>query len=80
LLPNRTRLFAKDFILDIVEASYGKKLFYYTVHNRATGEIVSLGHESSYERAHAAALYTFRHLTGEDLEFEQAKDQSSAAS
>lgn len=79
-LPKRTRLFAKDYILDIVEADYGSTLYYYTVHSRTTGEIFTLGHETTYQLALAAALYGFRTLTGQDLEFEEVKDRSAAAS
>ena len=80
MLPKRTRLFAKDHILDIVEANYGEKLYYYTVHSRSTGEILTLGHERTMERAQAAAIFSFRALTGSDLTIERADDASSAAS
>lgn len=79
MLPKRTRLFAKDYILDIVETHYEEKLYYYTVHSRTTGEIFTLGHEKTQEMAQAAALQTFRNLTGEDLVFEKGEGNSSVA-
>lgn len=78
-MPKRTRLFAKDYVLDIVEVEYREKLYYYTIHDRANGEIVTLGHERTMERAQAAALFTFRALTGKDLTFESAEDASAAS-
>lgn len=79
MLPKRTRLFAKDYVLDIVEVEYREKLYYYTIHDRLNGEIVTLGHERTMERAQAAALFTFRALTGIELTFEGSEGASAAS-
>ena len=79
MLPKRTRLFTKDYILDIVEVTYRQRLYYYTIHDRTTGEIVTLGHERTMERAQAAALFTFKAVMGKELVFEAADDASAAS-
>lgn len=79
-MPKRTRLFSKDYILDIIEAPLEPGTFYYIVHSRSTGEIFTLGQENSLEMAQRAVDHTFRRLTGETLVFERADDQSAAAS
>jgi hypothetical protein len=79
LLPKRTRLFSQNYILDIVEADYGQKLYYYTVHHRVSGEIVTLGHELSAGLARASALRSFHDLTGEELLLEEDDGSPSVA-
>jgi hypothetical protein len=79
LFPQRTRLFTKDYILEIVDVDYGESFYYYTVHRRTTGEILTLGHERTYELAQRSAVRTLRELTGEDLSFERG-DGAPAAS
>lgn len=77
--PKRSRLFAKDYILDIVEANDREDLYYYIVHNRVTGEIIALGHEETMDRAQATVNSTFRDLTGENLVFESVNEASAAS-
>lgn len=80
MLLKRVRFFSKDYILDIVPAPREGEGFYYIVHSRSTGEIFTLGQESSFEEAQRAVDHTFLRLTGEALAFERVRDQSSVAS
>lgn len=79
MLPKRTRLLAQDYVLDIVEADYGQKLYYYTVHHRVSGEIITLGHELSMPLARASALRSFYDLTGNELILEEDDGSPSVA-
>ena len=79
MLPKRTRLTSGDYILDIIEAQYSEKLYYYTVHNCASGEIVALGHEQTFEDAQQAAEAAMRTILGHAISFAIAGRASSVA-
>lgn len=78
MLPQRTRLISGEYILDIIEAQYSEKLYYYTVHRRESGEIVTLGHESTFEEARTAAANAMQKLVGKPVEFGEASNGASS--
>jgi hypothetical protein len=79
MLPQRTRLHFGDYILDIIEAHYSEKLYYYTVHDGVSGEIVALGHESSFVDAQEAAETALTTMLGHPVQFSGASAAGSVA-
>jgi len=78
VVPNRSRLFSADFILDVIEAEYEATVFYYMVHRRSSGEILTMGQENSREDAERQAIWSLQQLTGILVDFGSA--DSAAAS
>lgn len=79
MLPQRTQLTSGDYILDIIEAQYTQKLYYYTVHNTVSGEIVALGHEQTFAEAQRAAEMGMQTVLGHAFSFAAANAASSVA-
>jgi hypothetical protein len=79
MLPQRTRLSSGDYILDIIEAQYTQKLYYYTVHNTVSGEIVAFGHEQTFVEAQRAAEIGMQTALGRAFSFAAANAASSVA-
>jgi hypothetical protein len=79
MLPQRTRLTSGDYILDIIEAQYAEKLYYYTVHHGTSGEIVALGHEQTFAEAIRAAEGAMKNILGHSISFATAEGASSVA-
>jgi hypothetical protein len=70
--PQRTRLLAGDFILDIVETANRDPLdrpVTYMVHRRSSGEILTLGDAPNFDQAERIAVWTITQLTGVDPGF-----------
>jgi hypothetical protein len=71
--PQRTRLLAGDFILDIVETANPAlpldRPVTYMVHRRSSGEILTLGDAPNFEQAERIAVWTITQLTGVDPGF-----------
>jgi hypothetical protein len=65
LHPSRTRTFISGYTIDILRSKNDRELFYYLVTKDGSTEIVSIGHDQSYEEAEKEAVWTVRLLTGE---------------
>lgn len=77
--PQRTRLLAGDFILDIVETADALHPFTYIVHRRSSGEILTMGDALQFEQAERIAVWTVKQLTGVDPGFSFDDPKPSAA-
>jgi hypothetical protein len=76
--PERTRLLAGDFILDIVR-TVSDRAFAYAVHRRSSGEILTLGDADTQEQAERIAVWTVRQITGNDPGFNFDSDPPCVA-
>lgn len=77
--PQRTRLLAGDFILDILETTSVARPFTYMVHRRSSGEILTLGDAPNFDQAERIAVWTVTQLTGVDPGFNFGEARSSVA-
>ena len=59
LAPARTRLFIADYIVDLHQRN---DVTYYAISRNGSNDIVSMGHEATYEEAEKSARWTVGQL------------------
>jgi hypothetical protein len=73
LAPMRTRLFIADYIVDLHQRN---DVTYYAISRNGSNDIVSMGHETTYEEAERSARWTVSQQT--DSEAPSLKKQQTA--
>jgi hypothetical protein len=59
LAPARTRLFVGDYIIDLHQRN---DVTYYAISRNGSNDILSMGHEATYEEAEKSARWTVGQL------------------
>ena len=59
LAPARTRLFVGDYLIDLHQRN---DVTYYAISRNGSNDIISMGHETTYEEAEKSARWTVGEL------------------